>query len=600
MAGRAETKGTAERERVIMAAVTGANANPNWLTSDRVEALTGGHGMLNIPVISVCNALAVELRRGVSPKVKFANEVRQPIDDLMAKAIQAAKDGGADGANAALISAAVLYFAGAQAQVGIPAGNRKLGATARMIAGVDRSGLAAVPTAKLNNKVSAFAAVMAVYQAMMKGELSPVQGRDVPMGVGGGPLLGHGALGEDIIFPGMAEKGAAIGTQAMLDAMSGAGMPGQKFLAALMGAAAILEIIHPDADVADQYGPYGKVTSAFVAGQAAARTAGLPEKLHVRITGQEFETARVIGDLGLILKDVGAPTVIGIMALDEIVSVFEEGIAGSGAGPVNPPLGHVCGDGVIAFLCLLQEGSTEQAVATALRERRYATAFDPETAMVAMNIIARKAMQVRHGPVTNAMMLSSAPVVGKALHERAVRAYDDLIKGKDLAEIVLTLDQERQARVEARGSDLMSEKQGKAIKVRFTRIEKGARRQSKMAARWLAFDPSLDVEVTVDGETRLLEHFVDKVIPEVAQGQGIERTEAITLAAPFCGEILLAGNVVINITVPAAVAAAMGRMSPEDAGLAAQGAGFMSAGIPGTKANAEAAAGVALDMMSLP
>ena len=68
MAGQAEMKGTAERERVIMAAVTGANANPNWLTSDRVEALTGGHGMLNIPVISVCNALAVELRRGVSPQ----------------------------------------------------------------------------------------------------------------------------------------------------------------------------------------------------------------------------------------------------------------------------------------------------------------------------------------------------------------------------------------------------------------------------------------------------------------------------------------------------------------------------------------------------
>ena len=32
--------------------------------------------------------------------------------------------------------------------------------------------------------------------------------------------------------------------------------------------AAILEIIHPDADVADKYGPYGKVTTAFVAGQA--------------------------------------------------------------------------------------------------------------------------------------------------------------------------------------------------------------------------------------------------------------------------------------------------------------------------------------------
>jgi hypothetical protein len=591
--------GDLNREQIILAAVSGANTNPNWLTSDRVEALTGGHGMLNIPVISACNVLATELRRGINPQVKFANEVHQPIDDLMAKAIQAAKDGGADGANAALISAALLDLAGAQAQVGIPAGNRKLGATARMAAGVDRSGLAAVPTAKLNNKVSAFAAVMAVYQAMMRGELSPVQGRDIPAGVGGGPLLGHGALGEDIIFPSMAEKGAKIGTQAMLDAMSGAGMPGQKFLAALMGAAAILEIVHPDADVADEYGPYGKVTSAFVAGQAAARTAGLPETLHVRITGQEFETARFIGDLGLILKDVGAPTVIGIMALDEIVSVFEEGIAGSGAGPVNPPLGHVCGDGVIAFLCLLQKDSTERSVATALRERRYATAFDPETSMVAMNIVARKATQVRHGPVTNAMVLSSAPVLARALYQRAARAYDDLSAGKDLADIVRALDRERQARVEERGSMLMSKKLGKAISVRFTRIEKGARRQSKMAARWLAFDPSLDIEATIDGETTLMKNFVDKVIPEVAQGHDVDRAEAISLAAPFCSEILLAGNVVINITVPAAVAAAMGKMTPAEAASSAQGAGFMSAGIPGTKANAEAAAEVTVDTVAL-
>jgi len=588
-----------EREKVILAAVSGANANPNWLTSDRVEALTGGHGMLNIPVISVCNVLSTELRRGVSPEVKFANEVHQPIDDLVKKAIQAARDGGADGANAALISAVLLYLAGANAQVGIPAGNRKLGATARMIAGVDRSGLAAVPTAKLNNKVSAFAAVMAVYQAMMDGKLSPVQGRDIPAMVGGGPLLGHGALGEDIIFPGMAEKGATIGTQAMLDAMSGASMPRQSFLAALMGAAAILEIIHPDADVADEYGPYGKVTSAFVAGQAAARTAGLPEKLHVRITGQEFETARVIGDLGLILKDVGAPTVIGIMALDEIISVFEEGIAGSGAGPINPPLGHVCGDAVIAFMCLLEDGSTEQSVAKALRERRFKTAFDPETSMVAMSIVSRKATQVRNGPVTNAMMLSSAPVLAKVLYDRAARTYDGLTAGKELTEIVAALDKERQALVEERGAMLLSERLGKKIKVHFTKIGKGARRQSKMATRWLAFDPALDVEVTIDGETKHLKQLVDKVIPDVAQGKDVDRSPFISMSVPFASELLLAGNVIVNVTVPAAVAAAMGKMTPADAGLAAQGAAIISAGIPGTKANAEAAANVAMEVMAL-
>ncbi|RQP04659.1 MAG: hypothetical protein D1H97_16945 [Paracoccus sp. BP8] len=587
-----------QREKVILASVMAAASNPGWLTSDRVEALTGGHGMLNIPVVAVCNVIATELRRGVSPEVKFADAVHQPIDDLLAKAIKVAKDGGADGANAALIAATILYLVGANAQVGIPAGNRKLGSSARMIAGVSRSGLAAVPTAKMNNKISGFAAVSAVYDAMMKGELSPIQGRDIPEGVGG-VMVGHGALGEDFIFPGMAEKGAAIGTKAMMDAMSGAGMPSQKFLWALFGAAAILEIIHPDADVREEYGPYGKVTSAYVAGLSAVRTAGLPEKLHVRITGKEVDTGKLIGDLGLILKDIGGPTVIGIMALDEIISVFEEGICGAGAGPVNPPLGHVCGDAVIALLCLLEDGSTEQSVAKALRERRLATSFDPDTAMIAMNIIGRKATQVCNGPVTDALIIASTPVLTRVLYDRASRTYDDLSAGKSLGDIVRELDHERQLRVEKRGAEALTKAKGKTVKVHFTRIAKGARRSSKMAARWLAFDPALDAEVTLGDETIRMEGVINAVVPEVAQGIGKERAPFLSVLAPIASELLLAGNVIVNVTVPAVVAAAMGKMSPSDAALEAQTDGIISAGIPGTKAKAEAAALVAVETMAL-
>ncbi len=588
-----------QREKVVLASVMAAASNPSWLTSDRVEALTGGHGMLNIPVIAVCNVVATELRRGVSPEVKFADAVHQPIDDLLAKAIKVAKDGGADGANAALIAATILYLVGANAQVGIPAGNRKLGASARMIAGVSRSGMAAVPTAKMNNKVSGFAAVSAIYDAMMKGELSPVQGRDIPEFVGGGVMVGHGALGEDIIFPGMAEKGAEIGTRAMMNAMSGAGMPSQKFLSALFGAAAILEIIHPDADVAEEYGPYGKVTSAYVAGRSAVRISGLPEKLHVRITGKEVDTARMIGDLGLILKDIGGPTVIGIMALDEIISVFEERICGSGAGPVNPPLGHVCGDAVIALMCLLEDGSTEQSVAKALRKRRLATSFDPDTAMIAMNIIGRKTTQVCNGPVTDALIISSTPVLTRVLYERACRSYDDLSAGKSLGDIVRELDHERQLLVEKRGSDALTRAKGKTVKVHFTRIARGARRSNQMAARWLAFDAALDAEVTLGDETIHMEGIINAVIPEVAQGIGKERAPFLSALAPFASELLLAGNVIVNVTVPAVVAAAMGKMSPSDAALEAQAAGIISAGIPGAKAKAEAAAAVAVETMAL-
>jgi hypothetical protein len=397
----------------------------------------------------------------------------------------------------------------------------------------------------------------------------------------------------------MAEKGAEIGTRAMMNAMSGAGMPSQKFLSALFGAAAILEIIHPDADVAEEYGPYGKVTSAYVAGRSAVRTSGLPEKLHVRITGNEVDTARMIGDLGLILKDIGGPTVIGIMALDEIISVFEEGICGSGAGPVNPPLGHICGDAVIALMCLIEDGSTEQSVAKALRKRRLASSFDPDTAMIAMNIIGRKATQVCNGPVTDALIISSTPVLTRVLYDRACRAYDDLSAGKSLGDIVRELDHERQLLVEKRGSEALTRARGKTVKVHFTRIAKGARRSNKMAARWLAFDPALDAEVTLGDETIHMKGIINAVIPEVAQGIGKERAPFLSALAPLASELLLAGNVIVNVTVPAVVAAAMGKMSPSDAALEAQAAGIISAGIPGARAKAEAAAAVAVETMAL-
>ncbi len=587
-----------QREQVILAAVTGANASPNWLTSDMVDALLGGHGMLNIAVINIADVLASELRRGADIKLRFANAPMQPVDEVLGKAIAAARAAGAAPANAALLAAVMMYLTGTKAQVGIPAGNRKLGASARMIAGVDRCGVAAIPTAKKNNKVSGFAAAMAVHQALIEGKLSPVSGYD--MAVSGGPLIGHGRLGEDIIFPAMAENGARVGTQAMMDAMAGAGMKPQPLDAAVFGAAAILEIIHPDADVAEEYGPHGKVTTAFLAGKTAAETAGLPDKLTVRITGQEYSTGQVIGDLGLILKDIGGPTVIGIMAVHEIMGIFAEGIAGSSAGPVNPPLGHVCTDAVIAMKCLLEDGSTPESVAVQLRDRRYDLAFDPETSMVAMNIVAKKAAQLRSGPVTNALILSSEPVRAQALYRRAAKAYDDLSAGKDLASVVRELDDARKARVEQRVGAFLSRMTGKDVSIRLTHVGPGARRTSKLAKEWFAFDAHIDAEVTVDGVTTRLERYSDQIIPDVALGKRQDIAWAVPMVVPLASEILLASNVIINVTVPAAVAAAMGLHDPDEAGAIAQRAGFVSSGIPGSNVNAAAAARLALQVMQVP
>lgn len=583
------------RERAILATIAGVTANVDWLTSDRIEALTGGHGMLNLPVIAIADALAVELLRGADLNVKFANVARQPIDDLLAKAIAAARSAGADAANAALLSATMLYLAGAQAQVGIPAGNRKLGASARMIAGVDRCGVAAIPTGKKNNKISGFPAVQAVYQAMTEGRLSPVSGRAVPLGVGGGPIYGHSSLGEDIVFPAMAENGARIGTQAMLDALAGAGMPTAGFTAALFGAAAILEIIHPDADVREEYGPYGKVTSAFVAGSAAARTAGLPDTLHSRLTGEEIATGKLIGDLGLILKDVGGPTVIGMMALDEIMQVFEELARFS-----DPPLGHLCGDAVVAFKALLQEGATPRSVGALLMRARMQTSIDPDTTVLSMNTVARKAAQVRRGPVSEALLLASEPGRTDALYRRAAKSYDALSAGRGLGALVGELDEERQTTVEQRVSARVSKQLGKDVRIHLTKINAGARRQSKMARRWLAFDADIDAQISVDGATTELPGFVHDLVPKVARGERSDLAWAITPVAYVVGELLVAGNSIVNVTVPAAMAAVLGVHTPAEAAEIAERAAYVSAGIPGSKARAESAATLALDIAAYP
>jgi hypothetical protein len=573
------------RSRAILAAFAGATGNIDWLTNDRIEALTGGHGMLNLPVIAIADVLATEILSGAQVEVKFVNARHQPVDDLLAKAIRAAKDAGADGANAALLSAVMLYLAGAQAQVGIPAGNRKLGATARMLAGVDRCGVAAIPTGKMNNKISGFPAVLAINQAMMAGTLSPIDGRKVPPGIAAGPLYGHSALGEDIVFPAMAERGARIGTQAMLDAFAGAGILPHPFSAALFGTAAILEIIHPDADVAEQYGPYGKVTSAFVAGSTAASAAGLPAELHFRLSGVALATGKLLGDLGLILKDIGGPTVIGMMALNEIMQVFEEFHR-----LTDPPLGHLCADAIVVFHALLQDGATSAAVSARLGAMRAEESIDPDTTMLSMNTVARKATSIRRGPVTDTLILASEPQRVDALHRRAAFAYDGLRSGTPLPEVVRQLDEQRQRTIERRASAQLSRKTGKKIEMRIMRLAPAARRDSKMARKWFVFDAAVDVEITLDGVTHQLEGFVHRLAPKIARGEAPELAALATIVSPMVGQVLVAANSIVNVTVPAAMAVALGMHEPQQAAEIAEQAAFISAGIPGSKARAESAA----------
>ncbi len=575
-----------KKSRVISAAETAAISNVVNLTCDRIEALAGGHGMVNMAIFSVANVITEELQRGQSLSIKFANARRVPVDDIMEKAVKSAKAAGADGANAALIAACMMYLAGSPAQVGIPAGNRKLGATARILAGVDRSGVSAIPTSKMNNKISAFPAVLAINQALLEGKLSPISGRDIPKFCGGGTLFGHSALGEDIVWPAMAENGARIGTQAMLDAMAGAAITPQPFLAAVLGAASILEIIHPDAEVPESEGVYGRTSSAYLVGKTAAATAGLPKKLHMRLTGQEYDTAQLVGDVGLILKDIGGPSVIGMMAFVEIFSVFKERLCGGSGGPYNTPLGHMTAYAVAAVNALSDKDADIMALSRELVSDRAQGNVHPECSLFCINIVTRKAAELRCGPVTDFLINATEPARAKAIHDCAEYVYDELTAGTSLGTIVKALDDKRVATVEKYTARVFKNITGEDVTIKFLRIGKAARRTTKLALKYFSFDASLDVQVTVNGKTAILNHYVDDVIPKVSLGEYKDIAWAAPYAAFASADLILAGCNLINAVVPAAVAAAAGISSPEEAAAEAEQAAYITCGIPGGKAAA--------------
>ena len=591
-----------QKSKVISAVELACVSNTSNMTNDRIEALAGGHGMINVAVHAVVNVITQELLKGKTLTIEFADVRRLDVADIMEKAIKTAKRCGADSANAALITACVMYLAGSKAQVGIPAGNRKLGATARMLAGVDRCGVAAVPTAKMNNKISGFPAVLAVNQAMMNGELSTMTGRDLPDNVGGGPLYGHSALGEDYVWPELATNGARIGTQAMLDAMAGAVMKPHPFTAAVLGSAAILEIIHPDAEVPEDKGTYGRTSSVYLVGQSAVETAGLPETLHWKVTGEEVETAKIVGDVGLILKDIGGPSVIGMMAFDEIFACFQEGIAGFSGMPINPPLGHIGGYALVGMKALLANEGDADAAGKAILEERMACSINPEVAAININTVCRKAHELAPGVVTEMLINATEPVRAAALHKRAEYAYDQYKAGATIEDVIRHFDQERIDYTLENANNLFGMMVGAPVKIEITKLEGGARRTKKLAKKYWTFDPNVDMRVTVGDNTAELPGFIHDMLPRyMKNGEFQDVAWAMPLAAAVMDDLCLNNCMIANMIVTAGVAAAMKIATPEEAADRMEAAAFLSRCIPGGKASGTRVGKLALAIVdSLP
>lgn len=134
------------------------------------------------------------------------------------------------------------------------------------------------------------------------------------------------------------------------------------------------------------------------------------------------------------------------MALNEIFAGFEESAlinAGFSGGPVNPPLGHLCGDVVPTMRLLIKYKGNVYKVAEIIKEYKLKSFIDPEMSLCALNTIARKAEEVRRGLVTRTLIIASEDVRDRAIYRRVIKAYEMLKQGKTIEEVARALNEEK-------------------------------------------------------------------------------------------------------------------------------------------------------------
>jgi dipeptidyl aminopeptidase/acylaminoacyl peptidase len=101
-----------------------------------------------------------------------------------------------------------------------------------------------------------------------------------------------------------------------------------------------------------------------------------------------------------------------------------------------------------------------------------------------------------------------------------------------------------------------------------------------------------------DGEKIVFEGLSHKVIPDAVMNKKQDLLEAIPLAAVPVVELQLSGHTIVNIIVPAAVAAAMTDLTPKEIARKAVEGAYISSAIPGGIPRAEEVAKRALKIMS--
>lgn len=573
----------------IVAAVNSTVHKVKFLTNDRIDAMASSHGTLNIAAIAFMDVCVEEVLKGADISLTFKNERRIELDDVIEKMLICADKYNVDRANAALLMAAVLYFAGTNPRAGVPAGNRKLGAMCRIAAGVPRGGVSTITSPKFGNKVSGFPAVKALYDELKDSSLTSVKGRNVPFGALG-TLYMHSILGEDMVLPEIIEKGAKIAVDAILDAMDGVGMMmcsgmADKITAAMLASAAILELIHPDANVKyeDNYIP-----SCHAVGKAAAKAAGLPEKLHKKITGDEYDTGILMGDFGLLLKDSGTVSTICMMAITDLFAMFKEWVVWT-SGPTMTPIASLGGEAWIAMNILIENQGDVHETAKMIKSSRDDW-FDPEISNLGLNIIAQKTFQLQNGIVSETLVLATEAAKIRAVTRRATKAYNMFSKGATIEEVVTAFEIQRKHIVEQRGSEFVSEYFNREIEVEILRAKPLGRiaKKGRGIGRYWALDPDVDVKVIIDGKEFELEKLCELCIPKVALQDYTDSDykTAVEAASVVVQELSYSGVSLLNVTVPVSVAVVLGNTDIHSLATKASEAAYLTGGIPGAKQKA--------------
>jgi len=123
----------------------------------------------------------------------------------------------------------------------------------------------------------------------------------------------------------------------------------------------------------------------------------------------------------------------------------------------------------------------------------------------------------------------------------------------------------------------------------------GARRSGKLGLKYFVLDADLDVTVTIDGKRTEICGFAHKFVPEAITNRDREKIELLPIVGLTVGELLVTGHTLVDIHVPAAVAALMGVLSPEEAAKEAAQFGKITCGIPGCEEKAAEVARLAIE-----